>query len=165
MRTLGIDPGYGTVGWAIVDDVLSVRACGSIETPPGEDLCDRLLHIHRALGDIIHEHKPEHAALERLFFSRNTTTALDVSKAVGVIMLTLRLENLKLCEYTPIQVKQALTGYGRATKGQVQAMVSKILKINTGKLKDDVTDAVAIAACHCLTEGCLRARAIREGVK
>jgi len=161
VRVLGIDPGYGTVGWAVVDDGLSVRACGSIETPAGREFGDRLMDIHHALGGIIREHKPDHAALERLFFSRNTTTALDVSKAIGVIMLTLRLENLGHCEYTPVQVKQAITGYGRATKDQVQTMISRIVKINTVSLKDDVTDAISIAACHCLTAGCARARAIR----
>lgn len=153
MRILGIDPGYGIVGWAVVDEGLSVLGCGSIETPAGSQLDDRLLEIHNALRDVITEFHPEAAAIERLFFSRNTTTAMDVAKAIGVIMLTLRQAGISHGEYTPVQVKQAITGYGRASKEQIQVMISRICKINACALKDDVADAISIAVCHSLVCG------------
>lgn len=150
MRILGIDPGYGIVGWAVVDDSMNIAACGCIETDSSLDLDERLLEIHLALKKIIEEHNPDVAAVERLFFARNTTTALDVAKAVGVMLLTLRMYNISHFEYTPIQVKRALTGYGRATKGQIQSMIARIFGIKTSNLKDDLTDAISVAACHCL---------------
>ncbi len=150
MKILGIDPGYGIVGWAVVDDSMCVAACGCIETDSSLNFDERLLQIHLALKKIIEEQKPDVAAVERLFFSRNTTTALDVAKAVGVMVLTLRMYNISYFEYTPIQVKRALTGYGRATKGQIQSMIARIFGIKTSALKDDLTDAISVAACHCL---------------
>ena len=153
MRILGIDPGYGIVGWAVVDEGLTVLGCGSIETPAGSRLDDRLLEIHQALRDVIAGFHPDDAAIERLFFSRNTTTAMDVAKAIGVIMLTLRQAGLSHGEYTPVQVKQAITGYGRASKEQIQTMISRICKINACSLKDDVADAISIAVCHSLNCG------------
>jgi crossover junction endodeoxyribonuclease RuvC len=150
VKIIGIDPGYGITGWAVADDAMTVIACGCIETDPASHFDDRLLEIHRALKEIIRKYCPDEAAIERLFFSRNTTTGLDVAKAVGVIVLTLRMHGIPHCEYTPIQVKRALTGYGRATKGQLQSMITRIFNIKTSDLKDDVTDAISIAACHCL---------------
>jgi crossover junction endodeoxyribonuclease RuvC len=153
VRILGIDPGYGIVGWAVVDENLAVLGCGSIETPAGSPFDDRLLEIHRALRDVIAEYHPDGAALERLFFSRNTTTAMDVAKAIGVIILTLRQAGISHGEYTPVQVKQAITGYGRASKEQIQTMISRICNINACALRDDVADAISIAACHSLACG------------
>lgn len=150
MKILGIDPGYGIVGWAVVDDSMRIAACGCIETDSSLNFDERLLEIHLALKKIIEEQNPDVAAVERLFFSRNTTTALDVAKAVGVIVLTLRMHNISHFEYTPIQVKRALTGYGRATKGQIQSIITRIFSLKTSTLKDDVTDAISVAACHCL---------------
>ncbi len=150
MRILGIDPGFGIVGWAVIDNSMRITACGCIETDSSLSFDERLLEIHLALKKIIEEHKPDVAAIERLFFSRNTTTALDVAKAVGVMVLTLRMYGVFYVEYTPIQVKRALTGYGRATKGQIQSMITRIFGMNTSSLKDDLTDAISVAACHCL---------------
>ncbi|HON77043.1 MAG TPA: crossover junction endodeoxyribonuclease RuvC [Spirochaetota bacterium] len=148
MRILGIDPGFGILGWAVIEHTLSVVACGSIETSPSMRIDERLVEIHRSLGEIITTYTPDCAAVERLFFSKNTTTALDVSKAIGVILLTIRLGGLDYFEYTPLQVKQALTGYGRATKEQVEMMMMKILRLKTAPVCDDVADALSIAACH-----------------
>jgi len=159
VKVLGIDPGFGIVGWAVVDQGLGVLGCGSIETPAGGRIEDRLLEIYRALGAVIDEHRPDCAAIERLFFSRNTTTAMDVAKSIGVMMLALREAGLPFGEYTPVQVKQAITGYGRATKDQVQTMISRICKIDACAMKDDVTDAISIAVCHCLNAGSVRAAA------
>ncbi|MCX7679393.1 MAG: crossover junction endodeoxyribonuclease RuvC [Spirochaetes bacterium] len=150
MRIIGIDPGYGIMGWAIVDSPMEIIACGCIETEAGEPFEQRLLIIHRELSKIIVKYRPDAAAVERLFFARNSTTALDVAKAMGVILLTLKLHEIPHSEYTPIQVKRTLTGYGRATKEQIQHMIKRIFKMKTSDLKDDVTDAISVAACHCL---------------
>ncbi len=148
MRILGIDPGFGTLGWAVIDDAPEMVSCGSIETAPGSPIEDRLLEIHRSLSEIIATYRPSAVAVERLFFSRNTTTAIDVAKAIGVVLLTVRLAGLECAEYTPLQVKQAITGYGRAEKAQVQAMVMKILRLKELNVKDDAADALSIATCH-----------------
>ena len=148
MRILGIDPGFGILGWAVIEHTLSVVACGSIETSSTKRIDDRLVEIHVALGEIIKTYTPDCAAIERLFFSKNTTTAMDVSRAIGVILLTVRLAGLDYFEYTPLQVKQALTGYGRASKKQVEMMMMKILGVKTAPSCDDVSDALSIAACH-----------------
>ncbi len=159
MRVLGIDPGYGIVGWAVVDEKLAVHGCGAIETPGGTALDERLLTIHRSLGEIIGKYNPDRAAVEKLFFSKNTSTAMDVAKAIGVILLTLKLYGIDHVEYTPVQVKRAITGYGRAGKEQMQSMISIICNTRAGFTRDDVADAISIAACHCLAAGSPRARA------
>ncbi len=148
MRILGIDPGYGTLGWAVIGSDRSLYQYGTIDTDKESSLGSRLLDIHRGISFIINEYRPETVALERLFFSNNTTTAMDVSRAIGVIILTLEMAQLPYCEYTPPQVKQALTGYGRAGKGQVQAMVKTLFGLRDIPRPDDAADALAIAACH-----------------
>ncbi len=150
MRILGIDPGFAIVGWSIIDGAMKLIDFGAIETSPGLPLEDRLLLIHKALNEIISRYKPETAAIERLFFSRNTTTAMDVARASGVIIMTLRLADISYREYTPSQVKLALTGSGRATKDQMQTMVMRIFGIRELPRPDDAADAVAIAACHSM---------------
>ena len=156
MRILGIDPGFGTLGWAVVDKDLSVVEYGVIETSPDCAIDERLLQIHSRITEIIRKHKPDCAAIERLFFAKNTKTALDVSKCIGVILLTTRLAGLSYNEYTPLQVKTALTGYGRATKNQILQMVVRLYRLKEIPRPDDIADALAIAACHSFRAGVLK---------
>lgn len=147
MRILGIDPGFGILGWAIIEGELKMVACGTVETK-SSNIADRLLEIHLSINEIIEKYKPDSVAIEKLFFSKNTKTALDVAKTIGVILLTIKLSKLSYHEYTPIQVKHAITGYGRATKDQMQKLITKIFNIKNAFDKDDAYDALSIAACH-----------------
>lgn len=148
MRILGIDPGYGILGWAVIDSDRTVHQYGTIETEKDKPLAKRLLDIHNGIDYIINTFQPETAALEKLFFSRNTTTALDVARAIGVVILTLQLAGIEYSEYAPVQVKQALTGYGKADKKQMQVMVKTLFGLKEIPKPDDAADALAIAACH-----------------
>jgi crossover junction endodeoxyribonuclease RuvC len=149
-RILGIDPGYGILGWGVIEKDLRVVEFGVITTPPGTAIESRLFLIHRELQDIITRLAPDSAALEKLFFAKNTTTAFDVAKAVGAVYLTLAMNEIPFSEYTPPQVKQAVTGYGRASKGQMQQMIMKIFGLSALPSPDDAADALAVAACHSL---------------
>ncbi len=151
MRILGIDPGFGTLGWAVVEKDLRVAEYGVIETSPDCAIDERLLYIHTAITEIIQKHNPDCVAIERLFFAKNTKTALDVSKCIGVILLTTKLAGLTYKEYTPLQVKTALTGYGRATKNQILQMVVRLYSLKEIPQPDDAADALAIAACHAFS--------------
>lgn len=151
MRILGIDPGTAIVGWAVLetDSRATVPvAYGHISTSSKLDLSRRLLEISTDLKAIIEEHRPDEASVEELFFFKNVTTAMSVSHARGVILLTLESLNVRMFEYTPLQVKQSLTGYGRAEKKQVQIMVKNILKLPAIPKPDDTADALALAICH-----------------
>jgi crossover junction endodeoxyribonuclease RuvC len=148
LKILGIDPGYGIVGWSVIGDDFTAIEFGTITTSGSLSVDERLVLIHREINEIISRHRPESAAMERLFFQRNTTTAIDVAKAIGVITLTLSLQQIPISHYTPTQVKQALTGYGKADKKQVQEMVMKLFKLSEIPQPDDAADALAIAACH-----------------
>lgn len=151
MRILGIDPGTATVGWAVIESMgheQQALAYGHISTPAGMPLARRLDEIVRDLREIIREHRPHEAALEELFFFKNQKTVIPVAQARGAILLTLYAFDLPIGEYTPLQVKQALTGYGRADKTQVQLMVKSIFRLATIPKPDDTADAVAIALCH-----------------
>lgn len=148
MTILGIDPGYGILGWSVITDRLEVLGYGVITTPATEAFDDRLFSIHRELASIIERYKPDCVSMEKLFFAKNTTTALNVAKAIGAVILTFKMANLSCYEYTPLQVKQALTGFGRATKEQMQFMITKVFKIKEIPKPDDAADALAIAACH-----------------
>ncbi len=150
MRIIGIDPGTGIVGFGIIDatggETTFVDA-GVIKTPPHQEDSQRLYTIYDDLREIIKTHKPEVMAVEKLFFIRNITTAMSVSQARGVVLLLGRQEDLRLFEYTPLQVKQAVTGYGKADKKQIQEMVKVILKLPQTPKPDDVADALATAIC------------------
>lgn len=148
MRILGIDPGYGILGWSVIESDLTLIDYGIIETSAKLRFDDRLLQIHLGLKKIITDYSPQCVSIEKLFFQRNSTTALDVSKAIGAVVLTVRLFNLDYYEYTPLQVKQAVTGYGRASKEQMQGMVKTIFKLKEVPQPDDAADALAVAACH-----------------
>jgi crossover junction endodeoxyribonuclease RuvC len=148
VRILGIDPGYGILGWSVIEKDQKLIDFGVIETASDKKLDERLLEIHYRLLDIISLHKPQCAAIEKLFFTRNVTTGLDVAKTIGAVILTLRLHGIGYHEYTPTQVKQAVTGYGRAGKEQVKFMMKSIFKLKELPTPDDAADALAIALCH-----------------
>ena len=151
MRILGIDPGFATVGWAVLDSErgnLQPVAYGAITTPAHTNFESRLLMIKKDLETIIDRYSPTEMAIEELFFNTNITTGIAVAEARGVILCTAFERGLKISEYTPLQVKQAVVGYGKAEKQQVIAMVTSILKLKKPPKPDDTADAVAIAICH-----------------
>ena len=151
MVILGIDPGLAIVGWGILDyDKNRFRplAYGSINTPAGMETADRLVRIHHDLSAIIDHYKPSEMAVEELFFTNNITTGIAVAEARGVILCTAYERGIKISEYTPMQVKQAVVGYGKAEKHQVIAMVTSILHLPKPPKPDDTADAIAIALCH-----------------
>jgi crossover junction endodeoxyribonuclease RuvC len=150
VRTIGIDPGFGILGWAVIDDSVKLVDYGSIETPKGMPIDERLFIIHSELKSVIERYKPEQAGIEKLFFAKNTTTALDVSKAVGVILLAFRQYALPYREFSPLQVKQAITGYGRADKKQLQFVIMKLFRLKELPQPDDAADALAVAFCGSL---------------
>ena len=160
MRILGIDPGYALIGIGVIDYVgnkFTPVKYGKIETSAGLPLSDRLKTIHEQLTCWILETKPEVVSIEKLFFNTNTKTAIDVAQARGVIMLTCTLNNLELYEYTPLQVKQAVVGYGRAEKLQIQRMVKSLLNLESIPKPDDTADALAVAVCHANNSGFMKA--------
>lgn len=154
MRILGIDPGYAIVGCGIVEyDGRNFRTIeyGAITTPAGMEFSERLSEIYDQLMELIHVYKPEAMAVEKLYFNSNQKTAIDVAQARGVIILAARQAQIPCYEYTPLQVKQAVVGYGRAVKKQVIEMTKKILCLTKTPKPDDVADALAIAICHAHT--------------
>ncbi len=151
MLVLGIDPGTALCGYGLVraeGDDMSLVAYGAVSTPAKLPLAERLLQIHTELAALIAEHHPEAAAVEKLFFSKNTRTALAVGHARGVVLLSAAEAMLPVYEYTPNEVKQAISGYGGADKNQMQQMVRMLLHLNFVPEPDDAADAVAIAICH-----------------
>ena len=151
MRILGIDPGYGIVGFGIIDYENSnykVVDYGVIETPKEEDISVRLAMIYDAIGKLTETFKPDQIAVEELFYFKNQTTVIPVAEARGVILLAAVHSCGEIFEYTPLQIKQALTGNGRAEKAQVQFMVKAILGLEKIPKPDDAADALAVAICH-----------------
>lgn len=152
MVVLGIDPGTATTGYGLVGDTpsggLQAIAYGVIITPPDMPMPERLLLLYRRLKEILLLHQPETGAVEKLFFQRNVTTALAVGQARGVILLSLAEAGLAVSEYTPMEVKQAICGYGGAEKSQIQQMVKTLLELQDIPRPDDAADALAIAICH-----------------
>lgn len=151
MLVLGIDPGTAITGYGLVredDTGLALVDCGAITTPAGQPLPTRLQTIYRALAVITSAHQPDAVAVEELFFSRNVRTALSVGHARGVTLLALADAGLDIHEYKPLEVKQAVAGYGGADKRQVQEMVRMILNLDQVPQPDDAADAVAVAVCH-----------------
>ena len=156
MRILGIDPGFAIVGWGIIDSERgNIRpvAYGAITTPAHTSLESRLLTIQHDLESLIEKYTPDEMAIEELFFNTNITTGIAVAEARGVILCTAHRLGLKISEYTPLQVKQAVVGYGKAEKQQVIAMVTSLLKLPKPPKPDDAADAVAIAICHSNSNG------------
>ena len=151
MRIIGIDPGLAIVGWGVVESVRgSVRpvAYGAITTPAHTPIEDRLVMIANDLEAILKKYEPDEMAVEELFFTNNITTGISVAEARGVILCTAKRCGVKISEYTPPQVKQAVVGYGKAEKHQVIAMVTSILGLPKPPKPDDTADAIAIAICH-----------------
>lgn len=156
VRILGIDPGMAIVGYCVLDYCADneeqpyvIVNCGSIQTPKGVDDSKRLLEIHNDLISIIKEYKPDAAAVEQLFYFKNAKTIIPVSEARGVILMTLEMLGVPTYEYTPLVVKQSVTGYGRSDKKDVRDMVKMLFAGQCFPHLDDTSDAVAIAVCHC----------------
>lgn len=151
MIFLGIDPGTAITGYGFIREdagALQAVAYGAITTPSSWALPQRLDALYRQLGQLIALHRPASAAVEQLFFSRNVRTALAVGQARGVILLALAQAQVPIAEYTPLEVKQAVTGYGRADKKQMQEMVRILMDLPDIPKPDDVADALAVAICH-----------------
>jgi crossover junction endodeoxyribonuclease RuvC len=148
MRIIGIDPGTGILGFGVIDNTAGKRAlvdAGVIRTPVHQPAQERLVTIYDELKEIMTEHKPQVMVVEQLFFAKNVTTAMTVSQARGVVLLLGEQLGLKLVEFTPLQIKQALTGYGKADKKQVQEMVRLQLGLTEVPKPDDAADALAAA--------------------
>ena len=164
MRILGIDPGYGITGFGIVEahrgNCRLVR-CGAITTPAGMEFPARLEIIYEDMRNLLEQVKPEAVAIEELFFGQNVTTGIGVAQSRGVILLAIRQAGLEVFSYKPMQVKQAVVGYGNATKHQVQDMTRRILQLDAMPKPDDAADAIAIALCHARSSTSLLAR-LRE---
>jgi len=153
MRIIGIDPGTGIVGFGVIDIIRNQPVlvdAGVIRTPVHEDDAVRLLTIYDEITEIIRDTKPTVMSVEKLFFARNVTTAMTVSQARGVLILCGMQAGLTIFEYTPMQIKQAITGYGSADKKQMQEMVRIILKLKEVPKPDDAADALAAAICQSM---------------
>lgn len=151
MIILGIDPGTATTGWGLVEKEgpkYTLIDFGCVKTPAKMPLHDRLDQIFDEISDLIKKYKPDHAAVEELFFAANSKTAIAVGQARGVILLAAKKNCVSVFEYTPLQVKMAICGYGRAEKMQVQKMVKTLLSLSDIPKPDDAADALAIAICH-----------------
>ncbi|MGA8941424.1 MAG: crossover junction endodeoxyribonuclease RuvC [Thermoactinomyces sp.] len=159
MRIMGIDPGIAIVGYGILDQkgtrLIDVDY-GSIQTPAGMPTATRLKEIYDACTSLFRKYQPDVVAIEKLFFNRNVTTAFTVGQARGVIMLAAEEANVTITEYTPLQVKMAVVGYGQAEKKQVQEMVKLLLHLPAVPKPDDVADALAIAICEAHTSMSVR---------
>ena len=151
MLVLGLDPGLATTGYGLVDgdgQRLEMVACGAIITAPGQPIAQRLVDLFRQLNVILDSYHPDVAAVEELFFCTNARTAIMVGEGRGVALLALAEAGLQVAEYTPLQIKQATTGYGKAGKSQVQEMVRLLLSLSEVPRPDDAADALAVGICH-----------------
>lgn len=151
MRVLGVDPGTALTGYAVIEEegrALRALTIDVIRTDAHTPLPQRLRLIYRALRDVIERYRPDAAAVEALFFSRNVRTAMAVGQARGVVLLALAEADLPIAEYTPLVIKQTLTGYGGADKAQMQEMIRLLLQLPTRPTPDDAADAAAVAICY-----------------
>ena len=151
MRILGIDPGYGITGFGLIEaqrGSSQLLRCGAITTPAGMDFSARLEIIYEDMRSLLQAAKPEAVAIEELFFGHNVTTAIGVAQSRGVILLAIRQAGIPVFQYKPMQVKQAVVGYGNATKHQVMDMTKRLLRLEQLPKPDDAADAIAIALCH-----------------
>ena len=161
MIILGIDPGYAIIGYGVLEysnNHFKVLGYGAITTKAGTPFNKRLEIIYRELDLIMTHYKPDVMAIEKLFYNTNAKTVIDVAQARGVIVLTAQLHGLEIAEYTPLQVKQSVVGYGRAEKKQVQEMTRLMLHLDKVPKPDDTADALAMAICHAHTSGSLMKR-------
>jgi crossover junction endodeoxyribonuclease RuvC len=151
MRILGLDPGTATTGYGVIDvedGRLMAVAYGVIKTPASEETPRRLQIIHQQLKQLIARYQPDTAGIEEVFFGRNVTTAISVGQARGVLILTLANANISISEYSPPKIKDAVTGYGKADKAQVQLMVRNLLELDETPRPDDAADGLAVAIAH-----------------
>ncbi len=155
MVILGIDPGLATVGFGVIDytgGTFKVIEYGAVLTPAGMVLEDRLHEIYKGICELCKTYRPQAVSIEELFFNSNRKTAVTVCEARGVILLAAKMCGVPIYEYTPLQIKQAVTGYGRAEKQQIQYMVKTILKLREVPKPDDTADALAMAICHAYSQ-------------
>lgn len=163
MVILGIDPGYARVGWAVLEvqratlrlrsgQEFKVQSCGCVETSKETDSQERLAYVYKQICALIKKYKPDVLAIEELFFTTNEKTAFKVGEARGVTILAGAMQKIPVFSYTPLQVKIAVTGYGKADKSQVGRMVKAILKLNEMPKLDDTVDAIAVALTHAFTK-------------
>ena len=156
MVILGIDPGYAIVGFGVIryeKNRFTVLDFGAITTPAGMDFTERLRCIYEDLSYLFEKYRPDAMAVEKLFFNTNKKTAVDVAQARGVILLAAKMHGAECFEYTPLQVKQSVVGYGRAEKKQVQEMTRQLLNLSAVPKPDDTADALAMAICHAHCSG------------
>ena len=161
MRILGIDPGYGITGFGLIDaqrGQSQLLRCGAITTPAGLDFPIRLQMIYNDMTELLKLAKPDAVAIEELFFGQNVTTGIGVAQSRGVILLAIQQADIPIYQYKPMQVKQAVVGYGNATKHQVMDMTKRILHLEKMPKPDDAADAIAIALCHARSSTSLLAQ-------
>lgn len=162
MKILGIDPGYGITGFGLIEaqrGQYRLINCGAITTPPNTDFSWRLEVIYNDMTELLRVSQPEAVAIEELFFGHNVTTGIGVAQSRGVILLAIQQAQVPVFQYKPMQVKQAVVGYGNATKHQVQDMTKRLLNLPAVPKPDDAADAVAIALCHARSSTSLLAKA------
>ena len=165
MIILGIDPGYAIVGFGVIgysNNKLTPIEYGAITTPAGMDFSARLEIIYEDMRKLLEVAKPDAVAIEELFFGQNVTTGIGVAQARGVVLLAIRKAGLEVTAYKPMQVKQAVVGYGNATKHQVQDMTKRLLHLSEMPKPDDAADAIAIALCHARSSTSLIAQAQKQ---
>ena len=165
MKILGIDPGYGITGFGLLDaerNRFRLLRCGAITTPPNTEFAWRLSVIYNDMVQLLMMEKPDAVAIEELFFGHNVTTGINVAQSRGVILLAVQQAGVPIFEYKPMQVKQAVVGYGNASKHQVMDMTKRILHLNAVPKPDDAADAVAIALCHARSSTSLLAMAQKK---
>ena len=161
MIILGIDPGYAIVGWGVIEytsNRFTVVDYGAVTTEAGTPFNDRLKAVYDGIDSIMKRYSPEALSIEKLFYNTNAKTVIDVAQARGVINLAAVQNNIPIFEYTPLQVKQSVVGYGRAEKKQVQEMTRVILKLAKIPKTDDTADALAMAICHAHASGSMLGR-------
>lgn len=155
MRIFGIDPGIARTGWAVIDKVkgnITVAGYGCVETSPDKDISQRLFEVYKEITKLIAKYQPDELTIEELFFNTNSKTAFVVGQARGVMLLAAAQKNIPVAIYTPLQIKIAITGYGRAQKDQIGKMVKTILKLDDIPKPDDTADALAAALTHAFTD-------------
>ncbi len=166
MRILGIDPGYAIIGWGVIAyerGRFTPLDFGAVTTPAGMPFGERLERIFNEISAIIATHKPEVLAIEKLYFQNNQKTAIEVAEARGVLLLAAQQAGIPVFEYTPLQVKSAVTGYGQAQKPQVMEMTRRLLRLQKVPKPDDTADALAIAICHAQMGGTALKLRIAQG--
>lgn len=166
MRILGIDPGYAIIGWGLLNyerGRFSTLDFGAVTTEAGTPFFQRLQQIYTDLSLILAKHQPQAMAIEKLYFQNNQKTAIEVAEARGVILLAAQNAGVPIYEYTPLQVKSAVTGFGQAQKAQVMEMTRRLLRLQQVPKPDDTADALAIAICHAQMGGTALKRQIMRG--